>query len=165
MRSNFVFLAFIFLAGLSTSAHGQCKDSVVGTWRLVSVTASTDQGEVDKAVLGPNPSGFLTYTADGRMMTIISDGGRKPLSVADRVAAPTEERAQAYATFMAYAGSYTFTCDKVVHHVEVASLQNWVNTDQTRFVRLQGNRLFVRNTPQLRGGVMITIQSTWQRLE
>jgi len=43
MRSNFVFLAFIFLAGLSTSAHGQCKDSVVGTWRLVSVTASTDR--------------------------------------------------------------------------------------------------------------------------
>ena len=141
------------------------KDSVVRTWKLVSVKATTDKGDVDRAVLGENPSGILTYTADGRMMTIISDDGRKPLSISDRAAAPAEERAQAYSTFMAYAGRYTFTCDKVVTHVEVASLQNWVNTDQTRFVILQGNRLFVRNTPQLRGGVMVTIESVWERLK
>lgn len=98
-------------------------------------------------------------------MAIISDDGRKPLSVADRVSAPAEERAQAYSTFMAYAGRYTFTCDKVVHHVEVASLENWVNTDQTRFVTLQGNRIFLRNTPQLRGGVAVTIESVWERLK
>jgi hypothetical protein len=33
---------------------------------------------------GSHPSGFLTCTADGRMMAIISDDGRKPLSLADR---------------------------------------------------------------------------------
>jgi hypothetical protein len=98
------------------------------------------------------------------MMAIISDDGRKPLSVPDRVAAPAEERAQAYSTFMAYAGRYTFSCDKIVHHVEIASLQNWVNTDQVRFVALQGNRMFLRNTPQSRGGVMVTIESVWERL-
>jgi hypothetical protein len=97
------------------------------------------------------------------MMAIISDDGRKPLSIPDRVAAPAEERAQAYSTFMAYAGRYTFTCDKVVHHVEVASLQNWVNTDQTRMVTLEHDRLFVRNTPQLRDGVMVSLESVWER--
>ena len=97
-------------------------------------------------------------------MAIISDDGRKPLSVADRVSAPADERAQAYSTFMAYAGRYTYTCDRVVHHIEVASLQNWVNTDQTRFVTLQGNRLIVRNTPQLRDAVMVTLESVWERL-
>ena len=84
---------------------------------------------------------------------------------ADRVAAPAEERAEAYSTFMAYAGRYTFTCDKVVTHVEVASLQNWVNTEQTRFVSVQGNRMHVRNTPMLRGGVTVNIQSEWERLK
>jgi Lipocalin-like domain len=59
----------------------------VGTWKLLSVKATTDKGDVDKAVLGQNPLGLLTYTADGRMMAIISDDGRKPLSIADRVAA------------------------------------------------------------------------------
>jgi hypothetical protein len=154
-------ILFVF----SSTVNAQCKDIVVGTWKLVSNTATTDKGDVNKAVLGKNPSGLLTYTADGRMMAIISDDGRKPLSIADRVAAPAEERAQAYSTFMAYAGRYTFTCDKVVHHIEVASLQNWVNTDQTRFVHIEGNRLFVRNTPQLRGGVMVTIESVWERLK
>jgi hypothetical protein len=133
--------------------------------KLVSLTATTGKGQVDKAVLDQNPSGLLTYTADGRMMAIISDDGRKPLSVADRVAAPAEEKAQAYSTFMAYAGRYTFTCDKVVTHVEVASLQNWVNTDQTRFISLRGDRMFVKNTSQLRGGVMITIESAWERMK
>jgi hypothetical protein len=135
-----------------------------GTWKLISVASKTDKGEADKAVLGEHPSGLLTYTADGRMMAIISDDGRTPLSVADRVAAPAEERARAYSTFMAYAGRYTFTCDKVVHHVEVASLQNWVNTDQTRMVTFGENRLIIRNTPQLRGGEMVTLESVWERV-
>jgi hypothetical protein len=65
---------------------------------------------------------------------------------------------------MAYAGRYTFSCDKVAHQVEIASLQNWVNTDRVRFVTLQGNRMFLRNTPQSRGGVMVTIESVWERL-
>jgi hypothetical protein len=165
MRSgSLVFLALAFAVVFLPDANAQCKDTVVGTWKLVSVKATTDKGDMDKAVLGQNPSGLLTYTADGRMMAIISDDGRKPLSIADRVAAPAEERAQAYSTFMAYAGRYIFTCDKVVAHVEVASLQNWVNTDQTRFVTLQGKRMFVRNTPMLRAGIMVTIESVWERL-
>jgi Lipocalin-like domain len=160
-----VFIVTVLAVIFSPDATAQCKDSVVGTWKLVSVTAKTGKGDVDKSILGQNPSGLLTYTADGRMMAIISDDGRKPLSIADRVAAPAEERAQAYSTFMAYAGRYIFTCDKVVTHVEVASLQNSVSTDQTRFVTLQGNRMFVRNTPMLRAGVMVNIESVWDRLK
>ena len=113
MKSSLFSLIAILAAVSSPTMSAQCKDSLVGTWKLVSVKATTDKGDVDKAVLGENPSGLLTYTADGRMMAIISDDGRKPLSIADRVAAPAEERAQAYSTFMAYAGRYTFSRDKV----------------------------------------------------
>src|ERR1700758_2726382 len=155
MRNKFILLALIVASVFSAAGNAQCNFSVVGTWKLVSVASTTDKGEMNKAALGQHPSGLLTYTADGRMMAIISDDGRKPLSIPDRVAAPAEERAQAYSTFMAYAGRYTFTCDKVVHHVEVASLQNWVNTDQTRIVMFQDNHLIVRNTPQLRNGVTV----------
>jgi hypothetical protein len=163
MRNKFILLALIVASVFSAAGNAQCNFSVVGTWKLVSVSSTTDKDETNKAALGQHPSGLLTYTADGRMMAIISDDGRKPLSIPDRVAAPAEERAQAYSTFMAYAGRYTFTCDKVVHHVEVASLQNWVNTDQTRFVTVVDNRLHVRNAPQLRNGVMVTLESVWER--
>jgi len=165
MRSRLIFLVSILAVVFSSAASAQCTGSIAGTWKLVSVTATTDKGGADKAFLGQNPSGLLTYTADDRMMEIISEDGRKPLSIADRVSAPAEERAQAYSTFMAYAGRYTFTCNKVVTHVEVASLQNWVNTDQTRFVILQGNRLTVRTTPISRAGVMVSIESVWERLK
>ena len=162
MPRRLLFLAFVVVC--SSTMQAQCKASVVGTWKLLSVTATAEKDGVGKPILGQNPSGLLTYTADGRMMAIISDDGRKPLSIADRVAAPVVERAEAYSTFMAYAGRYTFTCDKVVTDVEVASLQNWVNTDQTRFVTLQGNRMHVRNTPMLRAGVNVNIESVWERL-
>lgn len=165
MRSRLVFLVSILEVVFLSPANAQCTGSIVGTWKLASVTATTDKRGVDKAVLGQNPSGLLTYTADGRMMETISEDGRKPLSVADRVSAPAEERAQAYSTFTAYAGRYTFTCDKIVTHVEIASLQNWVNTDQTRFVTLQGNRLTVRTTPISRAGVIVNIESVWERLK
>ena len=158
-----IILASVVAVVFSTAGNAQCNFSVVGTWNLVSVASTTDKGEMNKAALGQHPSGLLTYTVDGRMMAIISDDGRKPLSIPDRVAAPVEERAQAYSTFMAYAGRYTFTCDKIVHHVEVASLQNWVSTDQTRFVTLVDDRLHVRNAPQLRNGVMVTLESVWER--
>jgi len=165
MRNKFILLALIVASVFSAAGNAQCNFSVVGTWKLVSVSSTTDKDETNKAALGQHPSGLLTYTADGRMMAIISDDGRKPLSIPDRVAAPAEERAQAYSTFMAYAGRYTFTCDKVVHHVEVASLQNWVNTDQTRIVMFQDNHLIVRNTPQLRNGVTVNLESVWERVK
>jgi hypothetical protein len=56
------------------------KEMLVGTWKLVSASNLTDKGIVKDEAYGRNPIGFLTYTADGRMMTIITDGGRKPLS-------------------------------------------------------------------------------------
>jgi Lipocalin-like domain len=153
---------------ISSTVNAQCKGSVVGTWKLESVTVTTDKGDMNNAALGQNPSGLLTYTADGRMMEIISDDARNPLSIADRVATPTGERAKAYSTFMACAGRYTFTCDKVVTHVEISSLQNWVNTDQTaydqtRFVTLQDNRMMVRTRPMSRAGLMVNIESVWER--
>jgi hypothetical protein len=78
-----VFIVTLVAVVLSPAGTAQCKDSVVGTWRLVSVKATTDKGGVD----------------------------------------------------------------------------------QTRFVTMQGDRMFVRNTPQLRAGVTITIESVWERLK
>jgi lipocalin-like protein len=82
MRSNFVLLVSVVATLFSTAATAQCNFSVVGTWKLVSVASTTDKDETNKAALGQHPSGLLTYTADGRMMAIISDDGlRRTLHV------------------------------------------------------------------------------------
>src|SRR6267143_6938242 len=100
----------------------QPKDALIGTWKLVSATNTTAKGDMENA-FGVNPTGFLTYMADDRMMAIITYRERRSLSVDDRVAAPPQERAEAFATMLAYAGRYTFADDKVTHHVEAASVQ------------------------------------------
>ncbi len=156
-------LIFIIALVASSLTPAQSR-SLVGTWKLVSASSISENGRVNNAVFGDNPTGFITYTADGRMHAIISDGGRKPLSVSDRIAAATEERAKAFSTFVVYAGRYTFTGDKVVHHVEAASIQNWVNTDLVRSARFEGDRLILKTPPTARGCVPLSIELVWQRL-
>jgi hypothetical protein len=162
---KWLFVVTLILAALPAPASAQSKDDLVGTWRLISGIETTDKGESREAY-GHNPTGFLTYTADGRMMAIISYGGRKPLSVGDYVSAPAPERAEAYATFLAYAGTYSLDGRKVIHHVEVCSLQNRVNTDLVRdIVSLEAGRLTLRTTPFLKGGRMVTTELVWERLK
>src|SRR3954469_10060038 len=81
-----------FALAIGAPAMAQGKNDLIGTWKLISVISTTDKGDVNKAVYGENPKGFITYTADGRMSVVISEGGRKPLSVNDRVTAPMEEK-------------------------------------------------------------------------
>jgi hypothetical protein len=159
----FALVALFFVSAFSAVA--QSSDALVGTWKLVSASSSTEKGEINKAVYGPHPSGFLTYTRGGRMLVIITDDGRKPLSVADRLAAPVDERAEAFSSLVAYAGRYTFSGDKVIHHVEVDAMQNRVNGDQVRFVTIQGNRMTLRTPPITRGGVPQSFELVWERLE
>src|SRR4051812_33470420 len=84
----------------------QSKEVLAGTWKLDSASETTENGTVNEEAYGHNPAGFLPYTADGRMSIIITNGGRKPLS-ANIWSAPAAERAEAYATVLAYAGRYT----------------------------------------------------------
>jgi hypothetical protein len=137
-------------------------DSIIGTWKLVSALLTTVGGGTRK-LLGENPNGFLTYTSDGRMTAILGSSERQPLSVADTVAAPAAERAEAFATFTAYAGRYTFDGDRLTHHVEVSLFQNWVGTDQIRFARLQGRRLTLTAPPMSIGGEQLVVELTWER--
>jgi hypothetical protein len=143
----------------------QSKADLVGTWKLVSVLYVMDNGQTNKEPYGPHPTGLVTYTADDRMMAMIAFDGRKPLSVNDYITAPAEERAQAFATFVAYAGRYTFTGDKVVHHVEVSSLQNLVHTDQVRLVTLKGDRLSLRMPSSPVGGVSHDAELVFERIK
>jgi hypothetical protein len=141
----------------------QSKDALMGTWKLVSARDTTETG-VTRDTFGPNPAGFLSYTADGRVMAIISNGGRKLLSTIDYVAAPLGERADAFATFVAYAGTFTLEGNQVTHHVEIGSVENRVGTDLVRTIlKLDSDQLILRAPPAARGGVTATTVLVWRR--
>ena len=118
----------------------------------------------DDAPYGAVPRGVLTYTSGGRVAAMVSYGER-PLLSDDRLAAPVEERAAAFATFFAYAGRFAVDEDTVVHRVEMSSVENWVGTDLVRVVELDGGRLTLRTPPVSVGGEIRVTELIWERVE
>lgn len=158
-------IALIFGVALPPLGYAADK-SVVGTWKLLSWVAEDSESGKISNVFGERPSGYLIYTAGGRMSVNISADGRKPLS-GDRFTSPVEERAQAFSTGIAYSGAYDITAEGIMHHVEVASFQNWVGTDQFRYVSVDGDTMNVK-TPPIKGppdGKLKVMTLVFKRLE
>jgi Lipocalin-like domain len=139
-------------------------DALVGTWRLIAASASVGDTK-DSSPFGRSPSGLLIYTRDGTMAALISYDKRKPFSVADWIAAPSDEHADAFTTFVAYGGRYALADGRVTHRVEVASVENWVNTDLVRAVKLDGDRLTLRTPSILVGGTERVMELVRERVE
>ena len=138
------------------------REKLVGTWRLKAASATADDGGMDDSPFGTGPVGLLVYSAEGTVTALISHGGRSRLS-ADRIASSAEERANAFATFFAYGGRYTTAGDTVIHHVQVASFENWVGTDLVRAFVLKGNRLKLLTPPMMVGGRSWITELVWER--
>lgn len=136
------------------------EEKLIGTWKLVSASSTGSAGDRDATPYGATPSGILTYTADGRVSALISYAGRKPLLPG----ASAQDKAQAFDTFIAYAGRYTFQGERVVHHVEVSSIQNYASRDLVRSIRFEGDRIVLITPPTPVNGKVQTVELVWQRL-
>jgi len=134
-------------------------NQLLGTWKLLTAVSTTASGERNENPYRENPSGLLTYSPTGRVIALISFGGRKPLSIR----AATEEKAEAFDTFLAYAGRYSVNGNKVVHHVEISSIQNYVNRDLIRTVSFDGDSMTLTTPPTSVSGKGQTLSLTWQR--
>jgi Lipocalin-like domain len=120
---------------------------IAGTWKLL--TSVRQAVGSDKVVdnLGAHPNGMLIVTAEGRFMIVETAEGRKP-------ATTTEEFAALQKSELAYSGLITLSPDpqnpqglKMVNHVDIAWNEEWVGTDQVRFLSLADGRLTIRTLP------------------
>ena len=145
----------------AADVSGPTSDQLVGTWKLVSASSTTSAGERNEAPYGSSPAGFLTYTADGRVTAMISYDGRKSLSFGGGT---PQEQAEAFQTFLAYAGRYSFGGDRVIHHIEISSIQNYVGKDLVRSVRFQRDQIVLVTPPTPVNGKVQTVELIWQRL-
>jgi hypothetical protein len=94
---------------------------------------------------------------------LISYGGRKSLSVGGGASA-LEEQAEAFKTFLAYAGRYTLSGDKATHHIEISSIQNYVGKDLIRRVKFQDDQIILVTPPAMVNGKIQTVELIWQCL-
>src|SRR5579863_2209871 len=146
---------------VSNVGSGNTDDKLVGTWKLLSASSTTSGGERGDTPYGPNPVGLLTYTGDGRVTAMISYGGRKSLSFGGGT---VEEQAEAFKTFLAYAGRYTLSGDKVTHHIEVSSIPNYMGKDLVRRIEFEGDQIVLVTPPTPVNGKIQTVKLIWQRL-
>jgi Lipocalin-like domain len=142
------------------SATGNSNAELVGTWKLVSASSVTSKGKRNETPYGVGPVGFLSYSEDGRVTALISYGGRKPLGAIPQV----EEQAEAFKTFFAYSGRYTLSEDKVIHHIEICSIQNYVDKDLIRSLIVEGDQIKLITPPAPVNGTLQSVELIWQRL-
>ena len=142
MKLRAAFTALMLL--LSPTIALAEENPVLGTWKLKSfVREITATGEKINQ-MGEHPSGYIGYSADGRMYAIATSANR--IKPRDAIAAD-EERVKLHKTMFAYAGTYTLEGDKVTHRVDVSWNENFTGTDLVRFYKLEGNTLTITTAP------------------
>jgi Lipocalin-like domain len=110
---------------------------LLGTWKLKSYVVIT-AAATRSTPYGENPTGYITYTADGRMHVIgAADGRIMPVDPTP----PDNERVVLHDTMFAYAGTYSLEVGKVIHHIDISWNQAWTGTDQIRYFEVSGNTL------------------------
>jgi hypothetical protein len=137
------------------------RESLMGTWKLLSLDVI--RGGQRLPLWGEAPAGQLIYTAEGRMAAEIMATARRPWTNPDVLRASVDERAEAVATYISYAGDWELDGDTVSHHIEVCVVPNWVGMRQTRRVTLDGDDLTLRTDPILIDGAVQTVEVRWRR--
>jgi hypothetical protein len=135
------------------------EDQIVGTWKLLSVMYEDQQTKELTPVLGRNPKGSQIATPEGRWLALVTAEGRK-------VPQTDEERAQALRSMISYSGRYRVEDNKVITKVEIAWNESWVGGEQVRFVRFEGDRLYIESPPMPHpnvGGRVVRVIVTWER--
>lgn len=131
-----ILLTFLAACAVSAAALANDPAKVIGTWRLVSFVDEFQDGTEPRAAFGNRPTGYVVFTAEGRVMFMVEAGGRKPPE-------SDEQRAAAFRTFIAFTGMYRLEGEKFITAVDVASNPAWAGTEQVREYRIDGDSLKV----------------------
>jgi hypothetical protein len=135
------------------------KTLIVGTWKLVSVMYEDQETKTLTPVLGDNPRGYQLATPEGRWIALATPTGRK-------VPTTDEDRAHAFRTMIAYSGRYRVEGNKITTKVEVAWNESWVGGEQVRYIRFEGDKLFIESPPMPHPNMynkVVRVIVTWQR--
>jgi hypothetical protein len=163
-------IAVMLVLALASCAHAvpapqpSPQNPLVGSWQLERVVAIRPNGEETVSRWGRNPTGMITYTADGHMASQIM-GDPRP-TILDP-ANPTPEESQAIlGSYLAYSGTYTYdpSTRVVVHHASMSIEPTEIGQDMPRQVEFQEDRVTLTSTPYTLRGETVFNKLTWKRL-
>lgn len=165
MKTTMLLAATLFFASLTSPSSARDKaGELVGTWRLISATQRLADGSIrSDPNVGPKGLGYIIYTSNGRVCTLLGNPERPRWATEGR---PTDAEAPAiFDNVVAYCGTYSVN-EKggyVLHHVEIDLMPNRIGTDRKRFFTVSADRLVLRPAPPYPPGVA-DWTVTWQRV-
>jgi len=127
------------------------EDLLVGTWRVLAVEHTADDGGVGRP-FGDRPQGLILYTPERYMSAILMRPDRPPFAAGDVLGGTEAEKAAAFGSSSAFGGRWEIVGDEIVHHLEVTTFPNWVGTDQPRRFDLTDTHLTLYPPPMLMEG-------------
>ena len=136
------------------------KNNIVGGWELVEWKTEDEHGDIDYP-FGKRVTGIIMYTPDGYMSANIIATGREKL-ILDGLS--LESMLQGKGVYLSYSGTYTLYADKVVHHVKVALIPEWIGEDQERDMEFKDNYLILRAELVLNNGISQQHTLTWKKV-
>ena len=133
---------------------------LVGSWRLESFELRASDGGVSYP-FGEDASGYLFYNDDGFMSAAFMGANRARPDSGDLSQVDDQVNFDA---FNAYCGPFEVKDDRVLHHVEVASMPHFTGTVQERIFRIEGDRLLLETVPLHVGSEAPVGVLVWQRV-
>lgn len=124
--------ALFFMTGQPGFADDRGK--LLGIWRLAAFEVEYQATSAREYPRGKNPTGFITFTPEGRMTVLLTDEGRKAPKT-------DQDRSDLFASMVAYTGMYRIEGEKWMAKVDVSANPALVGTEQTRSFRIDGDRL------------------------
>jgi len=148
---------------MATRADDKLRERLIGTWRLIAAEREEIPSGTKTAFLGDNPSGFLHYMPDGRMLALITRSGRK--APVGRVANATEAEAL-IRSMISYGGRYECVGSEVIHHCDISWNESFTGTVQKRTVTFDGDRLILSPppSPDPTDGTVSIRRLVWEKL-
>jgi hypothetical protein len=157
-------IAAALLVHLGPSPAQEVPSSIVGVWKLNSLTTrEVTTGEAARP-FGEHPSGYFFFTRGGKVAFFaVAENRKAPAS------APTDaERAELYKSIVAgFTGSYTAEQGKILMQVDASWNQAWTGTQQPRNVQIANNQMTVTTPPfkNLMAGKEFVVTAIFDRVE
>ncbi|HVX21220.1 MAG TPA: lipocalin-like domain-containing protein [Acidimicrobiales bacterium] len=136
------------MTGGDRSADADQQRRLVGTYRVLSVESTAEDGEVDRP-FGDRPDGYIAYTPEGRFLVVLARRDRPLFADGDILGGTDQDRAAAFLSASAFCGRAEVRDGKLLHMLEASTFQNWKGTVQVREFEVAGDHLTLR-TPAIK---------------
>lgn len=115
------------------------REHLKGRWYIQTWEQIYDDGRV-LLPMGRELEGFIEYSDHG-MFCIISPQNRTLFQTGGQWSASDQEKANAYDSYLSYAGDFEVDGNTISHHVHYSIFPNWIGGVQHRQAILKGDLL------------------------